>query len=359
MVDIKHRIRYPPFESSKLDADKIPIVEYSFNVEGPVIPPFRLGNEKSWFVERTIEGDYEVDTEYHGEIPQIIEKQRTGWYLLPHPIHAKARNFINTVVVILLFCLFYLFTTPVQSSLGIPTFGTGKVRLGLLDYPLLAVVVVPLMIAPIALRVTANLGDLRRQKHFLQNSPPRPKITTKLTESGSKLVGTIKIKERRDDWISMKLSWRVGILPPARHKLFAALKLDPFGQPPPGLTTPLPHHWEEGLDDGTGMGEDAPMERHDAPGGVFLRPMRIMSSSKAVDIDLEGGDFELEKPEGEWPGTLYGGLVRVHWELIVNINRQKGGPLLWVEPLTIIHGKNSIINENLSISDGRTESDTL
>ena len=77
----------------------IPIVEHSFNVEGAVIPPFRLGMENSWFIERVIEGEYEVDTEYHGNIPQIIEKQRTGWYLLPHPIHAKARKLINIAVI--------------------------------------------------------------------------------------------------------------------------------------------------------------------------------------------------------------------------------------------------------------------
>ena len=126
MVQVKHRIRYPPFESGKLNAEHIPVVEYSFEVDGAVIPPFKLGNSDSWHVERVIEGDYETDTKYHGEVPQIIEKQRTGWYLIPHPIHAKARKFINFAVVVLLVCLFYLFTTPLQTSLGIPTFGTGK-----------------------------------------------------------------------------------------------------------------------------------------------------------------------------------------------------------------------------------------
>ena len=359
MVKVKHRIRYPPFESSKLDADKIPIVEHSFEIDGPVVPPFQLGRQDSWLVERTIEGDYETDHIYHGEVPQIIEKQRTGWYLLPHPVHARARNFINRIVVFLLFCLFYLFSTPIQSSLGIPVFGTGKVRLGLLDYPLLAVVIVPLMLAPIALRVAANLRDLQRQKFFLRNSPPRPKIKVEDIESKDDLKGEVSIENPLDDWMGMKVSWRVGILPPARHKVFAALGRDPSGQPPPGLTTALPHHWEEGLDDGTGMGEDAPMERHDVPGGVFLRPMRIMSSSKTINIGLEGGDFKLENPMGEWPGTIYGGLVRVHWEMIVHIERKTGGPLLWVEPLTVSHGSESIVNEDILISDGRTESDAL
>ena len=359
LVKINHRIRYPPFDSSKLEADKIPVVEHSFEIDGPVAPPFRLGNEKSWLVERTIEGEYEIDNEYHGQIPQIIEKQRTGWYLIPHPIHVKARKFINFAVIVLLICLFYLFSTPLLKSMGIPVYGTGKVRVGLLDYPFLAVIIVPLMLVPIVLRIAANLSDLRRQKFFLKSSPPSPSFEISETTSGSKLIGNMKIDETLDDWLAMKLSWRVGILSPARHKVFSALNLDPSGQPPPGLTTPLPHHWEKGLDDGTGMGEDAPMERHDVPGGVFLRPMRIMSSSSQTEFELGGGNFELEPPDGDWPGTIYGGLVRVHWELILQIERESGGPLLWVEPLTVSHRGEELVNDNLIISDGRTETDTL
>tara|TARA_X000001036_G_C20430282_1_gene704891 strand:- start:37 stop:684 length:648 start_codon:yes stop_codon:yes gene_type:complete len=215
------------------------------------------------------------------------------------------------------------------------------------------------MITPIALRVAANLGDLRRQKDFLANAPPNPKITVDEVKSGSKLKGKITLSETPENWTTMKLSWRVGILPPARHKVFSALGLNQDGQPPPGLTTPLPHHWEKGLDDGTGMGEDAPMHRHDVPGGVFLRPMRIMGQGGSQNLSLDGGKFELETPEGEWPGTLYGDLVRVHWELIVNIERKVGGPLLWVYPLVVSHRTESTINEEIEISDGRTESDTL
>tara|TARA_B110001452_G_scaffold266713_1_gene274347 strand:+ start:2597 stop:3676 length:1080 start_codon:yes stop_codon:yes gene_type:complete len=359
MVNVKHRIRYPPFEPAKLNANHIPIVEHSFEVEGPVIPSFRLGTEDSWIVERVVEGEPELNSNYHGTTPQIIEKQRTGWYLIPHPIHAKARKFINGVVVVLLFCLFYLFTTPILDSLGIPTFGTGKVRLGMLDYPILVLIVIPLMVTPIALRVAANLGDLRRQKYFLSNAPPSPVITLDEIRSGSNLKGKIRIKDAPDDWTDLKVSWRVGILPPARHKVFAALGRNQSGQPPPGLTTTLPHHWDKGLDDGTGMGEDAPMERHDVPGGVFLRPMRIMGIGGTQSIELTGGDFELKTPEGDWPGTLYGGLVRVHWELIVNIERKSSGTLLWVYPLIVEHQNKSTVNEEIQISDGRTESDTL
>ena len=136
MVRIIHRVRYPPFESGNLFAERLPIAENNFSVEGPVAPPFKLGSEDSWIVERIVDEGAEYDLTHIGHVPPIVDKQRTGWYLLPHPIHAKARKFINIAVVVLLFCLFYLFTTPIQSEFGIPTYGTGKVRLGMLDYPL-------------------------------------------------------------------------------------------------------------------------------------------------------------------------------------------------------------------------------
>ena len=101
------------------------------------------------------------------------------------------------------------------------------------------------------------------------------------------------------------------------------------------------------------------MERHDAPGGVFLRPMRIMSSSQSCEIDINGGDFELQKRWGLAGNWFTRDLVRVHWELIINIKRKTGGPLLWVEPLIVEHQEIEVVNEELEISDGRTESDAL
>ena len=359
MVRITHRIRYPPFESSKLNSDQFPIAENSFEVEGAVTPPFKLGKDNWWLVERKIEGDFELDSEYHGEVPTTIEKQRKGWYILPNPIHAKARKLINIAVIILLSALFYLFTAPLQSSFGIPTFGTGKIRLGMLDYPALAVLVVPLLLFPIILRVAANLSDLTRQKEFFSNPPKQPEINFEKIENGSNLVGNVKFDDLPNHCNAIKITWRVGVLPPARHRVFSALGLDPKGQPPPGLTTPLPHHWEKGLDDGTGMGEDAPMERHDVPGGMFLRPMRIMEKGESSEIPIEGGDFSLKPPEGEWPGSMYGDLLRIHWECIITFQRENYGPIMWAQPLIVSHKMNTVENPDIKVSDGRAESDML
>lgn len=358
MVKVTQRVRYPPFEADRLIPAALPIAESTYEVEGDIAPPFKVGNEDGWLIERVVEGD-EYDLDFHGEEPAIIKQQRKGWYLLPHPIHSQARKFINGSVIVLLLCLFYLFTAPLQDSIGIPVFGTGEVRLGMLDYPALALIVVPFMLTPIVLRIGANLGDLKRQNTFLNSAPIQPTFTLNDVISGEVLKGKITLPETREDWVDLTITWRCGILSPARHKVFAALGKDVNSQPPPGLTTPLPHHWEKGLDDGTGMGEDAPMQRDDIPGGVFLRPMRIMSSGSSEKMTLEGGEFTLESPEGDWPGSLYCGLIRVHWELILLIRRKKGGPLLWVSPLEVKHPDSEVVNPNLIISDGRSESDSL
>ena len=359
MVKITHRVRYPPFESKRIIPKHIEVAEHTFEVDGATVPEFTIGNEESWIIERIVQGDSEIDCSHHGTEPQIITAQRTGWYLTPNPIHARVRKFMTITVIFLLTCLFYLFTVPIQDSLGIPTFGTGKIRLGLLDYPLLAVLVVPLMLAPLVIRATANVTDLNRQRLFLNNPPVPPKISIGKVTSGENLEGKITIPETRDGWENIRISWRVGVLPPARHKVFEKLERDIEGQPPPGLTTPLPHHWERGLDDGTGMGEDAPMQNHDLPGGFFLRPMRMMGRGGKMDLPIAGGEFDLEPPRGKWPGTLYGDLVRIHWEVIVQIFREKGGTLLWVMPITVEHSGEKIVNTDVTIYDGRSENDAF
>ena len=76
----------------------------------------------------------------------------------------------------LLASLFYLFISPVLELLSIPVYGLDTVRWGLLDYPALAVFVVPLIFAPLVIRVLANLSELRRQNLFLKRNPKTPKL---------------------------------------------------------------------------------------------------------------------------------------------------------------------------------------
>jgi hypothetical protein len=375
-LQVEQRIRYPPFEPHRFIPAELPIVTSVQAVETgnhddlvhslqSLTPSFKLGGEASWLVEQRylIDGipitDEEVEREQHvleqNKKPLIVNKQRQGWYLTPNPIHAAVRNFISKTVIFLLITLGYLFIEPLLRSFGVPGIGTGTVRIGLLDYPLLAIIVVPFLFVPLALRVGANLADLVQQQNFLKSEPVDPIVT--LVEqpiAGEPLKIKVTIDEERDDWNDIDILWRVGALPPAREEIFRSLGVAETKQPPAGLTTELPHHWEMGLDDGTGGGEEAPMETRDIKGGLFLRPMRSMET--AGKLALSDKVMTLEPPELNWPGTVSSGLIRIHWEVIIRIQRSKGGPLLWVLPLAVHHPKTTSTISILPTNDGRAES---
>jgi len=375
-LQVEQRIRYPPFEPHRFIPAELPIVrsvdtvgtgDYEELVRSlqSLAPSFKLGDEASWLVEQRylIDGvpfrDEGVEREDNvlekNKKPLPVNKQRQGWYLTPNPIHAAVRNFISKTVIILLITLGYLFIEPFLRSLGVPGIGTATVRIGLLDYPLLAIIVVPFLFVPLALRVGANLADLMQQQNFLKSKPVDPVVT--LVEqpiAGEPLKIKVTIDEKREDWNDIEILWRVGALPPAREEIFRNLGVAETKQPPAGLTTELPHHWEMGLDDGTGGGEEAPMETREMKGGLFLRPMRSMET--AGKIPLSDQVMILEPPTLNWPGTVSSGLIRIHWEVIVRIQRTKGGPLLWVLPLAVHHPTSTSAISILPTNDGRAES---
>jgi hypothetical protein len=273
--------------------------------------------------------------------------------LSPNPVHAAIRKFLNWAVVILLISLGYLFLQPVLEIWGLGGFGTGRVRFGLLDYPLLAVFVMPILLAPILLRVLANLSDLVKQRTFLLDSPKSPVIKLKSNPIANEDIELdINFPKRSDKWNDIEVLWRVGVLPPSRESLMTAFGKKTDQQPPPGLTTVLPHHWHVNLDDGTGGGEESPMESNDVKGGLFIRPMRIMEQSEKTV--LNGSKVTLKPPSGVWPGTIFSPLIRVHWELVIVIQRESGRSLMWVEPLNVLHQKTKS-SVKASVNSGRTE----
>ena len=371
---VEERIRYPPFESYRFKPELLPIATKTeiiaedidaSDVEEYLVkrnPPFTVGSEDSWIVEKRYLFDgkkIDIEKGYNTKISQpitsdsIIEKQRNGWYLTPNPVHAAIRKFLNFAVIVLLVALAYLFLEPLLDIVGLGGFGTGRVRFGLLDYPLLAVFVMPLLFVPIALRVIANFSDLINQRRFLMNSPASPKIIIdKNSYSNEELKVKIEFDKIDESWGEIKVLWRVGILPPSRESLMTSFGKKTNQQPPPGLTTELPHHWEVNLDDGTGGGEDSPMDSNDVRGGLFIRPMRIMKQSEP--IKYEGNDLILQPPEGQWPGTIFSPLIRVHWELVIVIERNVGRTLMWVEPLNILHQNTSSV-VTADVNSGRTE----
>ncbi len=374
-----HRIRYPPFEPSRWNPEALPVaerrqiigeldsIEEAHRRVGESGVTFSIGDESSWFVERSYEWNGQVlippnAFPHVDETPfaSVITRQRQGWYLIPNPIHLRVRRFINAVVIVLLGSLMYLFISPLLLWLGLPVYGVEAVRWGLLDYPALAVVVVPLIFAPLAIRVVANLFELRRQTAFLNRAIQPPKIQFSHPPIADQpLAVKVTFPDWEGDWKHADVLWRVGALAPAREVLLELLDRRPDQQPPPGLSTELPHHWEVGLDDGTAGGEDAPMERQEVKGGLFLRPMRIMANGETKRW-MEGKELSLQPPLPTWPGTTNTDLVRVHWECIVRIEREKGGPLLWVEPLRVGDPSSTMLSVNLpELHDGRSELDMI
>ena len=371
---LEERVKYPPFESYRFKPELLPIAvkktEIKTNVSAKeayerirnMPPPFRIGSKSTWLVERRYTLDDEtlkLDEKHAQEMLEsaprdsIIDRQRNGWYLTPNVVHAQARKIMNFSVTVLLVALTYLFLEPLISTWGIPSIGTGRVRFGLLDYPLLAVVVVPILFVPIMMRVTANFSDLVKQRRFLKSQPAIPKIDFHSdTTSGGELVATIQFPEAKDNWKSMSVLWRVGVLPPSRKALMEALGRKENTQPAPGLTTELPHHWTVDLDDGTGGGEDSPMQSTDVKGGLFLRPMRIMQQSEIVNV--AEGKTTIPPPKGNWPGTIFSPLIRIHWEMVVIIERENLPELLWVQPLKVKHPALFCVTDAI-VNSGRTE----
>lgn len=366
--NIIHKVRYPPFDHQRWKPSIVPIVneKVKMNLTNEQIkqsyPPFRINSEEGWLLERTIVSEDGIEWDGttsnfvdNSEFVNLVDQQRKGWYIIPNNLHSVARRLINFAVILLLMTLTYLFVEPILSSLGIPSLGTQSIRLGLLDYPVLTVVVVPFLLMPLLLRMVANFLDLKKQQDYFKNPAKSPilELDSKI-QSGKSLRGKCIIPERRSDWKSISIHWHVGTLPPSRLALveLSGRKLE--DQPPVGLSTPLPHHWEEGLDDGTAGGEDAPMERQDIPGGVFLRPMRFSEEGGGQELD-EDGNFELSPPVNNWPGSVNSELLRVHWEIVVKIKRQKNMPLLWVMPIQVNFPTEDINLENLNVNDSRTE----
>ena len=373
-LTVESSIRYPPFDSSRWVPEFISsakTVENFGHFESKedalkhvtsLHPQFRIGSEDSWHLIRKIQYDGETlqhENSQHfmdeNRFPPIVKRQRRGWYLHPHPIHSLVRRMIKFSVIVLLFCLMYLFIEPILSNYGVPSFGTQTIRFGLLDYPLLAFLVVPLLFAPIIMRVYGNFSDLRSQQKFLKADIVNPIIHFhSKTYANKPLEISIEFPYFSDEWKKINVQWQVGVLPPSREALLNAYERTTEMQPPPGLSTELPHHWEASLDDGTAGGEDAPMDSRLVSGGLFLRPMRI-SEKGGQDEWIDDKMMKLSPPLNVWPGTTCTDLIRIHWECIITFLREDKAPLYYVQPLKVHYPEEKIHIEDIQVHDGRIE----
>ena len=93
---------------------------------------------------------------------------------MPNNIHQRARNLIRYSVAILLFTALFGFHTTDGMDWN-TYFGTRSVRLELLDYPLLATIVVPMMLI-LFYENWSQLSRSAKTKFVLKETPPSPEI---------------------------------------------------------------------------------------------------------------------------------------------------------------------------------------
>lgn len=339
--------RHPPFDPRRINpAELQPVI-------GPIDrafgSDFRIETVEGWFVERRGLPEVKSRALETRSFPSVVKAQRTGWFLEPRPLHRRLRRMVDGVAVLMLLTLLYLALAPGFDALDIPTFGTDSVRLGLLDYPLLGLVVVPLILLPLVLRLAVNVSDLRRQ-------------TSIMADEGLHLDLEVKVIDGEGN-TSFKLSGNAaehavfarlqcGVLAPRRHHILTALDRNPNGQPPPGMTTAL-EGMQPAMGDGTGLGEESPMGRHDWPGDVYLRPMRLAGYGAWQAVT--GRTVDVVAPEGPWPGTVYDALVRIHWEVVVACDHPTHGRLLHVTPVRARWPQGPLSPLTVDLTDGRAE----
>ena len=221
---ISQSIRFPPFDSSNWIAEALPITKKEIE-STDYAPNFTIETDDGWLIEQSSSDKKGI---YEGDFPKWSMVEGVGWHLVPNNIHQRARNLIRYSVAILLISLLYLAFTPLMEWIGIPTFGTRSVRLGLLDYPLLATIVVPMRLIPILMRIGANFHDLRRQNSFLKETPPSPEIEIEPCSSDKNLVGKISFQTIPEEWGRMTVSKGAGILSPVREAIMSSRKNTPL-----------------------------------------------------------------------------------------------------------------------------------
>ena len=339
--------RHPPFDPRRLNPSELEpvtgIIDRTFGAN------FRIETAEGWFVERRGLPNADAGALESRPFPSAVKAQRTGWFLEPRPLHRRLRRMVDGVAAMMLLTLLYLALAPGFDALNIPTFGTDSVRLGLLDYPLLGLIVVPLILTPLVLRLAVNVGDLRRQTNIIADDELN--LVVNVDHVTSDGPTTLQIDGVAAQY-AVFASLQCGVLSPRRHHILQTLNRDPHGQPPPGMTTALAG-MEPALGDGTGLGEDSPMGRHDWPGDVYLRPMRL--AARGPWCEIINKQVTVEAPEGPWPGTIYDALVRIHWEVVVACDHPVHGRLLHVTPVFARWPKTTIPHLSVELTDGRAE----
>ncbi len=352
-------MRFPPFDAPSHIPSEIPPI----NVIWPSIdegPDIIIGDVDGWFVHQRRcsekpEDAKQVKPSDGGIDTQSMLRTRSGWAIAPNRMHRFARRWIPWGVVILIVAIFLHVLEPVLVKAGILTESlAGSINLGLLDYPILFVFASPFIVFPLLLRIVANVEDVRRQHRFQKNPIMDPVIKVSEFNAGEDVRISVSLG---DSIAARRLTGhiRVGLLPPHREALMTAFN-GGEGRPPIGLSTPLPKGWMPIADDGSGVGEATPMIVGKGPAQLFHEPMRVSESGPKSDFSPDE-EVTLIAPKGNWPGSMYGPLVNVNWELFLKVHLSDEKPIYWVERLNAISDASEYRMPRMKAESGRLEID--
>ena len=356
------RIRYPPFEHSDMIPNEIPVIEVILESENKPPPAFKIGDEEEWFVEwrKVNEGDKKLKL-IQGQVSQetfpFLMRTRNGWYIDPDPMHYKARKMIVPAVIILISTLFMRAVTPALSGINIisPLLNTlnYSIRIGELDYPLFLFVAFPIFISPMIFRMIANMRDIKRQNNLIKNPIDSPDI--EIDRGENQIEISINKTPKNLEIIRGRL--QVGIAVPERKMILESQGKKEGDQTIPGMSTALPaRRIASGEELGTGVGESIPMNVADRR-VMMLEPMRVLEPGKWVELSDKEDEVKinLQGPDELWPGSIYSGLIAVHWELIIDFLKNDGTRMKWVRPIIMDDYHHKIEIKHLPVRSGRLE----
>ncbi len=345
------RIRYPSFDYSNIEPSTIPIIEVIVRSDSAPPTPFRIGNDDGWIIEwrKKQSGDEllpVIESVTTTATLPFLMRTRDGWYIEPDSIHTIARKMITPTVIILVLSLLLHAIAPVISGGSILL---RSYQIGPLDYPLLLFFTFPIFILPIIMRSIANYRDIKSQNYYINNPLDKPEIDFQV-ENGYLTINSMEMPE---GVVTLAARLQVGVAVPERSAILKALGRNENGQPPPGMSTPLPERRMTSVEEhGTGVGEAIPMPiAHSRV--LMLEPMRVRTQGELVNLN-EGGSWTLQGPKERWPGSIYSSMIALHWELIVYARRGRV-KMRWVKPIIMQGTEEEISIEKLPLRSGRAE----
>jgi hypothetical protein len=90
---------------------------------------------------------------------------------------------------------------------------------------------------------------------------------------------------------------------------------------------------------------------------MMLEPMRVLEPGKWVELSDREDEVKinLQGPDELWPGSIYSGLIAVHWELIIDFLKNDGTRMKWVRPIIMDDYHHKIEIKHLPVRSGRLE----